>query len=396
MGAWWQLAMTSLGVTLAVFLLRGYGLLSGMENRWLDLMADIDRPEFAAPVVVVAITDEDYFDPSLFGGVSPLDPGALARILERVLEHRPRGVILDIQVHPAVHESPSRAQHRMHLYRLLESAGALGHAPIILVRDFAAERVERSVDAAVRERWESLTRSQGLVWADPRLGYPNGRVRELPLRHEGQGMPGISLPTVLGAAVEQFRLAPEGPSPWWTEEGEPSALWRIRFTGHFLEEHTLLSPHHISAGKLLAGPTVGGQQSMLTDRIVLIGGAYHAGRDLQATPVGDMAGVYVWAEAIASRIRDDALREPTAALALILEFLIGALAGILLLHFGPAYGLLLGLLVVGPMAILCSLLTFGSGVLFVNFLPSVLGVYLHYQIEIHREIRRLKRQLARS
>ena len=42
-----------------------------------------------------------------------------------------------------------------------------------------------------------------------------------------------------------------------------------------------------------------------------------------------------------------------------------------------------------------SLLTFGDRVLFVNFLPSFLAVYLHYQIEVHWMIRKLKKKIAR-
>ena len=62
--------------------------------------------------VVVAITDESYYDPKLFGGRSPLDPDALMGITERVLEHRPKGVILDILIHPAAGESPDRVAAR--------------------------------------------------------------------------------------------------------------------------------------------------------------------------------------------------------------------------------------------------------------------------------------------
>jgi hypothetical protein len=107
-----------------------------------------------------------------------------------------------------------------------------------------------------------------------------------------------------------------------------------------------------------------------------------------------MAGVYMWAEAIASWIRHDALREPLTTITFALEFLIGVVAGLLLVRLGPALGLLFSVLIVGPLTVVFSLLTFGDRVLFVNFMPSFMGVYLHYQVEVHWEIRDLKKRLC--
>ena len=64
-----------------------------------------------------------------------------------------------------------------------------------------------------------------------------------------------------------------------------------------------------------------------------------------------------------------------------------------LLRFGPGFGLLWSLVAILPLSILFSLLTFGDRVLFVNFLPSFLGVYIHYQVELHLIIRELRHHL---
>jgi len=88
----------------------------------------------------------------------------------------------------------------------------------------------------------------------------------------------------------------------------------------------------------------------------------------------------MWAEAIASWIRHDALREPLTSINFALEFLIGVAVDLLLVRFGPALGLLCSILIVGPLTVVFSLLTFGDRVLFVNFMPSFIGVYLHYQV----------------
>ena len=70
-----------------------------------------------------------------------------------------------------------------------------------------------------------------------------------------------------------------------------------------------------------------------------------------------------------------------------------SLAGLLLVRLGPAFGLISSLLIVGPLTVVFSLVTFGDRVLFVNFLPSFVGVYFHYQIEVHWELRHLRKRL---
>ena len=394
---WERLIITSFLVTLAVYGARSLHLLEGAETWWLDLLANTDRPRFDAPIAVVAITDADYYDPSLFGGLSPLHPGTLAHLIERVLEHRPRGVVLDIQIHPPAHETADRARARLRLYQMLDSLSSSGSPPIVLVRDLEAERIEAGPDDSVSFGWKNLTSNRRLFWGDPRLERWRGNVRAVPC----QSLPGdeglSSTPTVLGATIKALELKPHRCIPWWVaQEKHPNSLWRIRFTGFFVDDTTGVTTHRTNAGALVSAPPVEGQRSLLSDRIVLIGGTYHAGRDLHPTPVGKMAGVYIWAEALASWIRHDALREPREPIVFALEFLIGVFAGFFLIRFGPALGLLFDLLIVGPLTILSSLLTFGDRILFVSFLPSFVGVYLHYQLELHHEIKLLRGELRRK
>jgi len=391
---WERLILTSFLVTLVVYAMRNGHVTDSLEARWLDLMAVADRPSFKAPIAVVAITDADYYDPSLFGGTSPLNPGALARVLRRVLEHNPSGLILDVQIHPAVGETEERTRARLRLYRMLDSTSTGGGPPIVLVRDLQAEVVEQIPNDSMRVAWKKLISNRRLFWASPSIERSGGYVRSLPRYITGDEAQAPTLPTILGAAITAFGLVPHRSVPWWTiDETHPTSQWRIRFTGLFLEDTPAVTPHRTNARALLSSPHIEGQRSLLTDRIVLVGGTYYAGRDRQPTAVGDMAGVYVWAEAIASWIRHDALREPLGPITFALEFLIGVVAGLLLVRLGPAFGLLGSLLIVGPLTVVFSLLTFGDRVLFVNFLPSFMGVYLHYQAELHWEIRQLKRQL---
>ncbi len=395
--AWGRLILTSLVVTVVVFGARSSGLLTRLENWWLDRMAIADRSPFSAPVTVVAITDEDYFDPALFDGMSPLHPEALKRVLERILEHRPRGVIVDVQLHPAAHETGDREAARLRLYHLLDEVSSAGGPRLVLVRNLDAERVEPSASRALAEAWARVTSNSSLWWADPTIQRSGGYVRAVPRRNPPLPEPGTSSLTVLGAAVEAFELEVHQTERWWVgaHREEATRPRRIRFSGHFLESGSAISPHRLSAGMLLRGEANPGRYSLLTDRIVLLGGTYHAGLDLQPTVIGDMPGVYVWAEAIGSWMRHDALREPLAWISFLLEFLIGVLTGLALIRWGPALGTLLAFLVVGPMSIVSSILTFGSGTLFIDFLPAAICVGLHYQIELHLELGRLRAKVGR-
>jgi CHASE2 domain-containing sensor protein len=394
---WGRLIITAFLVTLSVYAARELHLLRGIETRWLDTMAEVDRPSFDAPVTVVTISDADYFDPSLFGGMSPLDPGALAHVLGHVLDHRPKGLIVDVQLHPAFHESAERAQARLRLYRMLDSTAVAGGPAIVLVRDLAAERRERTSDDTMRTRWEDLTKNDRIAWADPTLMREGGYVRTLPCYKPSKRHEPTFRPTILGAAITAFGLEPRRSIPGWLTREEPaSSSWNIRYTGMFLEDSSRVTPYRTDCRTLLSTPIIPGQRSLLANRIVLVGGTYLAGRDFQPTVVGSMAGVYVWAEAIASWIRHDALCEPRAGIVFALELLIGILTGFLLVRFGPAFGLLYSLLIVGPLCVLFSLMTFGDRILFVSFLPSFVAVCAHYQVEVHHELRALRLRLALS
>lgn len=393
--AWKRTVITAGLVSLAVFFLRHAGFLEVFEMRWLDLMAMVDRPALRAPVMVVAIDDRSYHDPSEFGGLSPLDPAVLERLARAVAVHRPRGVVLDVQIHPDAHETPARTAGRLALFHTLDSLANTGPTRWVLVRDLESESVVGAMPDTVARAWEWLTTDAAIAWADPGIERPAGIARGIARYHEEPGT-GVSRATVLGAAVEAFSLVPQSSSPRWEKDERPLEPWRIRFTRRFADDTASISPVRLSASAVLSTPSEPGRRSLLTDKIVVVGGTYREGRDDYLTPVGSMPGVCFWGEAIASWIRQDALHEAPPTVALLIEFLIGVLTGYLLLRFGPGLGLVSSVGVVLPLMLVCSWLAFGDRRLFVNFLPAFVGVYLHYQIELHVELRHLKKALQRS
>lgn len=403
-----RLVLTALSVALFMYLLKLGGLLEGVELRWLDLMAYVDRPTLREPVTVVGITEEDYRSPALFKGTSPLDPAVLSDLLERLASHRPRAIMVDIQLHPAHWEQPERLTGRMRLYRTLHRIASRDHIPLIIARQPDAEPPARELPDSVAAGWRDVLAVRDIHWADPILWAHDGVVRSASRWTLMDGHVS-ERPSMLGAIIDVLDLKPRHEAAWYVEEDRPHEPWQIRFTGRFNEDALAVSSLRLSVSTLLAAPVVEGQRSLLTDRIALVGGLYSEGRDIHLTPIGEMAGVYIWAEAIASWMRHDALREPPEWITLLLECIVGVLSGLLLLRFGPGFGLLWSLVAILPLTILFSLLTFGDRVLFLNFLPSFFAVYVHYQVELHlvirelrhdlghrvREVRRLRRKLER-
>ncbi len=117
--AWERLILTSFAVTLLVFGARYAHMLDGVETWWLDKMANVDRPRSTRRSPSSPLPTR-LSDPSLFGGMSQLHPAGLVRVLTGAIGHRPRGVVLDIQIHPANNETAERADARVRLYRVLK------------------------------------------------------------------------------------------------------------------------------------------------------------------------------------------------------------------------------------------------------------------------------------
>jgi CHASE2 domain-containing sensor protein len=55
-----RLTLTALSVALFMHLLKHASVLEGVELRWLDFLAYLDRPEFREPITVVGITEQDF------------------------------------------------------------------------------------------------------------------------------------------------------------------------------------------------------------------------------------------------------------------------------------------------------------------------------------------------
>jgi CHASE2 domain-containing sensor protein len=372
------IAVRSAVASALVTLLYGTGSLSGMQATWADAFERVFKPTASRRVAVVAITDGDYASRDLFGGVSPLDPAVLQRLLERLAAHRPAAVAVDIQLQPPAYEPAPRQASRLALYATLDRLARSSEARWILI---APEELQPpSSDAATQAAWDALLRlpTQGaaqLTWAAAQLTAEDGLVRHIPLctRPQGNAAP---QPTVLGALVSAVdptvRCAPGVHAP--------SPVQRIRYTGAFSRTAQSAGAGRLfSVGDILgpAGPPNG--DTILTGKVIVLGGTFGAGFDTHWTPAGTMYGVEVWAEAFDSWWRKDALYEPPWLLVFLLQTAIGVTSGWLTLRLSTFWRYATAILGMGTLTVLFTWISFGAGFIVASSLPSFFAAQMNVQ-----------------
>jgi len=361
-----------------VTLLYGTGSLSGLQAAWADAFERIFRPTASSRLAVVAITDADYASGDLFGGTSPLDPGVLQRLLERVAAHRPAAVAVDILLQPPLYESPQRQVSRRELYAALDMLARTGSTRWILIEPEDAP--PPSNDALTAAAWDQLRRlptpgAVQLTWASAKLTAEDGLVRHIALCTQPHGDV-APIPTVLGALInaadQSVRCAPRA--------NTPSLVQRIRYTGAFSHSARNASAGRIfSAGDILAPANPPHDDTILTGRVVVVGGTFSAGSDKHWTPVGTLNGAELWAEAFDSWSRQDALYEPPWPLIFLLQTAIGVASGWLTLHLTRFWGYAAAILGMGALAVLFAWLSFGAGFIVASSLPSFFAAQLNVQ-----------------
>jgi CHASE2 domain-containing sensor protein len=272
----WRHLLRTTPVILATILLTVLaGRVLQLDQAAIDLESRWRRPSTDSPIVVVHITDDDY--ETLFGSTSPLSPSRVGEILDAITVGKPRliGVDLDTSHHD---------------YATLES-----------------------------DHWPSIVWMQDLI-ADRGEARP-GAVKGL----DAAAFRGRPLSTNSATRVDTAGLAIVAPDTdglirryqrcWKTRDGSfPSFVWAISEPQHadvecasqprprrHVIEYGRFTRWSFSVGQILEQPHAAREQ-WLKDRIVLLGGAYAAARDVHATPLGQMFGIDILAAAIETEL----------------------------------------------------------------------------------------------
>jgi hypothetical protein len=253
-------------------------------------------------VYLVGITNQDFFDPALYDGTSPLDPDAIRRVLTRVAAQQPSCIVLDHFLQPNPSERGPRAAARSRLYAQIDSC-LRNSATDWIIAD-VDERIHFTslADSGLVRDWRRLrgprTGDRGrLLWASAAVEQEDVRFREIPTHTELE-CDGTKRPTLLGAYLER------GGSSLRTGGAERRVGLRcsfgLRLSTDACSDSLIVTTNDMasSEGHLLRTWPAAAASPALEGMTVVIGGVHEAGHDMYSTPWGRRAGVELWAEAI--------------------------------------------------------------------------------------------------
>jgi CHASE2 domain-containing sensor protein len=366
----WKVSKTVLIVSLLTLVLDTFGLLRGFETGALDWWQRLKTPKAPERVIVVGVTEEDFRDKGLFRGVIPLDPGIILELIRDIAQARPSGIAVDIDTGEWQMEDAKKAL----------SALASIQCPVIWARD------SYKGPGGLREPLDVLG------GAKPPLAKDTG-LALLPRDQDGE----------VRAHQRMWKAALDGKGPFWL----PSFPWAVvqavnlklakqtddrenlilNFRGDFYN----LDP--IPASEVLQVGRNSGVDQRLKDKVVLVGNFYHAARDQQSTPLGDLAGVQVMAEAVESELSGGGIRAVNEFRMLFAEIVIGF--GLSYAHYRwkPRAALLISLLAIVVVSPFASFIAFSSAAMWVNFVPILTAVLIHELYDQAQERRKLEAEL---
>ncbi len=145
--------------------------------------------------------------------------------------------------------------------------------------------------------------------------------------------------------------------------------------------------------KQLAARPFWSTSSPLQGRIVLLGGAYRAARDLYFTPVGPRYGVEIAAQAIQSELSWGGVRPLNRGIALLIDFASGIALIWLNQKFHGRYMLFINTLFIAVASLFGSLLAFYAFVYWFNFTAVLVSLWIHVLWEREAHARKMKDEL---
>jgi len=368
-----------LGVTVLVFFAHHFGWLNPLETASLDFILRLRAPVRPEYVWLVAITDEDYANPELFGKTSPLNPEKLRTVIEAIAAGNPRVIGVDVDtsdskgVRPVAGAVPivwwqgvseSEHGHERHTVPVLgneqpqPSADALGVYAIPEESDGAVRRYSRKVPVD-RGQVDSLPWAVVKVYCrrvlkDPAAPVDLKRKFERVLRSE---------------ASRKYQ------KPMLLTFSEPSHR-EMRF---------------MSASDVLANSDAWKRE--IRGKIVMLGGTFAASRDFYRTALGTRTGVELLCDAIETELQQRPVTSLNELFMVLLELAGGYLLTIWHFISRNWSAFALRVLAVPLLALASSFLAFASFAYWVNFGTVLTGVLAHEVYDHFKHHRALVRRV---
>jgi CHASE2 domain-containing sensor protein len=418
-------------LTVLVHFMEVSGVLKGFEMAGLDTLLRLHGRQMSTRVVLVEITDEDYKDPKLFAGKSPLSNEQLLKLVSSIQNYHPAAIGMDFDTSsedwcavdasslahvlppptsgPAIlppvvwAEIPSNVEEQLKLSPVL--GGMLQNHDFVGVPRFPVDS-----DGLVR-RYESEFRVTGSLEGCPKQSSVlHAHAPEIPAvldtNSDNAGNDRDSMVSFARAVLRHACLDSAINCSSLRADLRHPVIFNFygdRYRFPIIQSHEFVGP---SADALADDKSIHRhRQDLLKDKIVLIGGNFTAARDVYMTPLGEMAGVELIALAIDSDF-DGGIRETQKWLEKCADILVGSLIVLVYFYYRrrPRFAMMLSLVGVPMVAIAFSLLLFRTAAYWFNFMPIIIGMVLHQMLELsescgelQEEVQELERQLhARS
>jgi CHASE2 domain-containing sensor protein len=350
-------------LVLLTFIFNRLGVMHRLEMVVLDAQMLLNQPS-ASEVTVVEITNDDYHDPELFRGESPLHANTLKHLIWAISQGEPAVIGVDIdtssqkfselavkELCPENIRCPEIVWQRELFFppqesELPEPLDVLGRYDAKLI-DFSgvAILIDDSEDKVTRRYTRRIQTKAGAV------------------------------PTFAFAVAQRylfFKGAKRLP-----EHSEPMF---IEFRGDRRGSHRDKS----SATLVLSNYQSQEWKDRVRDKIVLVGGSY-LDQDRHYTPLGTMVGVDILANVIETELGGGGPQPLPKFAIYLLEFFDSFLIILLFQLFSFRRALLwsLGLLI--PIAVICSAISLGSPWRFSYFAVLMIGVLVYESQQHYRE-----------
>ncbi|HJX84974.1 MAG TPA: CHASE2 domain-containing protein, partial [Candidatus Angelobacter sp.] len=363
----------------AVLVLVATAITAALHHTWfvqrleltnLDALLVVSSGHQAPDITIVEISDDDYADKKMFGGVSPLKPAVVAKLIQAIDTAGARAIGVDI----LTADWPADSLQNLHV-----------HAPVVWVR--GVEEIGGDL------RLDPIMSGDGhdVCQGPPALEEVDGVARKyfpaLSLNNSSVS----SFTTVFKRVIQDPKATCNGEPAPNTAGGKPSESRYIGFLGGPSAFQIL------PAGTVLAGSESPewSKKQLLKDRIVLLGGAYRYARDRYATPLGDMYGVEILGNILASEMTNAIVKEAGLTVFIIADLLLG-FGIITLAYYLPRTWSLPATLLGAPIvAVALNMLLFVGWRYYLSFMPVVVGVIVHSVAEHVREHRQLLREQSR-
>lgn len=415
-------------LTALVHIMEVSGVLKGFEMAGLDTFLRIHGREMSKQVVIVEITNEDYKNPDLFSGKSPLKSEQLVSLVSKVQDYKPAVIGMDFDTESEDWCRLDSAALAKILPQEPNSQRAAARAPVVWaeVPDNIEEPLKLAPVLGGRLRDSTYT---GI----PRFPVDSdGLVR----RYEGEfrvtGTLG-NCPAKPGASPEKGAQAPKGPDvsealdvpstlPSFARAVIEHACKDNKVGCSFLQEgrkrpvifnfygdryrFPIIQSHEFIGAdaetSLRDEKLQSKRRDLLKDKIVLVGGSFNAARDVYMTPLGQMAGV----ELIALAVQSDfggGIRETQKVLEILADIFIGSIIVLVYFYYRrrPRFAFVASLAGVPAIAILFSFILFRTAAYWFDFMPIIIGMVMHQMLELsescgelQKEVRKLERKIS--